>query len=327
MQPAMNQKHTVIMGLILATLMSGVVAAVVVQERKQREPRKVKRVKRPQFTERDWDGIYFENLFEQGLVGARPEPQVGPAKTVAVTPGESDSEADTSGKFVWSTYLAGSTLEDEVKTIQAQLAKDVTTPVKFKSEYAKAHQSFSLLSMIFAVIREYDADVRWKKFAPDAQISFERAAANSRVGTIQAFESCKRRNQDLTEMVRGGNFAASEKAPENLDWSMVVDRNPIMKRLEMSQARLKELTSSENAFKKDTAKVYHESQLVAAMAQVLMRENMQDAEDDDYCSHSKLMCDSALSAAKACQTQNYDDVSKAVNTIGQSCSNCHDEWR
>lgn len=100
-----------------------------------------------------------------------------------------------------------------------------------------------------------------------------------------------------------------------------------MKRLEISQARLKQLTSSEDAFKKGIPQVYHESQLVAAMAQVLMRENMQDADDEDYCSHSKLMCDSATKAAKACQTQNYDEVSTAVNTIGQSCSNCHDEWR
>lgn len=200
----MNLKPYLIVGLIFVTVVSGAVAAVVVQERQKRQPRKVQRVKRPQFTERDWDGIYFENLFEQGLVGARPAPQIGPAKGATV-PGKGEAEsAGAAGEFAWSSFIAGATIEDEVKAIQAQLAKDVTTPVKFKSEYSKAHQSFSLLSMIFGVIREYDSDVRWKKFAPEAQISFERAAANSRVGTIQAYESCKRRNQDLTEMVRGG---------------------------------------------------------------------------------------------------------------------------
>lgn len=321
----MNSKPLLILTLIFATVVSGAFAAVVVQ-RKQREPRKVKRVKRPQFSERDWDGIYFENLFEQGLVGARPKPQKGGADTGNQSTASTETPA-ADKKFAWSTFIGSSTIEDEVKAIQLQLAKDVTTPIKFKSEYDKAHQSFSLLSMLFAVIREYDDDVRWQKYAPEAQISFERAAANSRVGTIQAYESCKRRNEDLSEMVRGGTFAASEKAPDALEWSVVIDRNPVMRRLETAQARLKELTSNENVFKKDVATVYHESQMVALMAQVLMRENMQDAEDDDYCSHSELMCNSANAAVKGCQTQNYEEVSKAVNVIGQSCSNCHDDWR
>ena len=99
--------------------------------------------------------------------------------------------------------ISRSTVEDEVKRLQKQLSLDVTTPGKFKSDYAKAHQSFSILSMLFAVIAEYDEDVRWKKFAAEAQVSFEKAAANSRVGTIQAYESCRRRLEELTDMVRG----------------------------------------------------------------------------------------------------------------------------
>ena len=56
--------------LIVTCIVSGAVASTVMQERKTK---KVTRIKRPTFTQRDWDGIYFENLFEEGLVGDRPK--------------------------------------------------------------------------------------------------------------------------------------------------------------------------------------------------------------------------------------------------------------
>jgi hypothetical protein len=321
----MNRETLIIFALVIATSLSGALAAVAVQERKTK---KVTRVKRPQFTQRDWDGIYFEDLFEEGLVGDRPK-RVDPGQQLStngqVAGGSSSESADR--VFAWSRYISGSTIEDEVKLIQAQLAKDITTPVKFKSEYDNAHQSFSILSMLFGIIREYDGDVRWKKFAGEAQASFERAAANSRVGTIQAYESCKRRKGDLEEMVRGGNFAGREKPPEQLDWSIVVDRTPIMVRLQQSRDALKQLTAAKGAFTSDVEKVYHESQLVAALAQTLVRENMMDIDDDEYVEFAKSMSGSANQLTEACENQGYESAATAANLMGQACDNCHDGRR
>lgn len=324
----MKHNSLLIFGLVSAVFVSGTVAAVVVQDRQnRREARKVKRVKRPQFTEQDWDGIYFENLFKEGLVGERPNPQTGPAIKPTQTVEASADDTGNSEGFAWSKQISGSTLEDEVKALQGQLAKDVTTPVKFKSEYAKAHQSFSILSMIFGIIREYDADVRWKKYAPAAQASFQKAAANSRVGTSQAFQSCKTRSEDLQGMIRGDNFAGTEKPAEELDWSLVIDRNPIMNRLETSRVRLKLMTSNKGEFEKEISSVFHESQIVAAMAQTLLKENMPEAEEESYLEYAQSMTKAARQAAEACKTRNFDEVSKAVNLINQSCSNCHDDWK
>jgi hypothetical protein len=180
--------------------------------------------------------------------------------------------------------------------------------------------------MVFAIVREYDDEVRWKKFAGEAQASFERAAANSRVGTIQAYESCKRRKGDLEEMVRGGNFASDDKAPETLDWSTVVERSPIMDRLDESRTRLKQLTSSKGEFSKGIDKVTHEAQLVAAIAMVLTRENMTDADDDGYVEYAMAMNKAALEIRDACRNQDYELASRAANTVIQSCDDCHGEW-
>ena len=324
----MCRETLIVWFFIVSTFAGGTIAANQVQERKSK---KVTRVKRPKFSEKEWDGIYFRNLFEDGLVGPRPA-QLSPGEAGSTTkpggfdsPGDEPTTSETSSK--WSGLVSATTIEDEVKAIQKRLAMEVTTPVKFKSEYSKAHQSFSMLSMLFGIVREYDSEVRWKRFANEAQISFERAAANSRVGTIQAYESCKRRKGDLEEMVRGGNFNASEKAPEELDWSAVVDRSPIMKRLQASRELLKQLSSNEKEFSDGTEKIFHESELVAAMGYALMMENMTDADDDGYLELSKAMLEAANQTKNACLHQDYDAASTAINLIDQSCNNCHDEWK
>lgn len=324
----MCRETLIVWFLIFSTFAGGTIAATQVQERKSK---KVTRVKRPKFSEKEWDGIYFRNLFEDGLVGPRPA-QLTPGESVANknTGGFESAGGDTTTSETasqWSGLVSATTIEDEVKSIQKRLAMEVTTPVKFKSEYSKAHQSFSILSMLFGIVREYDSEVRWKRFANEAQISFERAAANSRVGTIQAYESCKRRKGDLEEMVRGGNFNASEKAPEELDWSAVIDRSPIMKRLQESKELLKQLSSNEKEFSGGTEKIFHESELIAAMGHALMMENMTDADDDGYLDLSKSMIEAANQTKNAVMNNDYEAASTAINLIDQSCNNCHDEWK
>jgi len=324
----MCRETLIVWFLIFSTFAGGTIAATQVQERKSK---KVTRVKRPKFSEKEWDGIYFRNLFEDGLVGPRPA-QLTPGESVTNknTGGFESAGGDTNTSEIasqWSGLVSATTIEDEVKSIQKRLAMEVTTPVKFKSEYSKAHQSFSMLSMLFGIVREYDSEVRWKRFANEAQISFERAAANSRVGTIQAYESCKRRKGDLEEMVRGGNFNASEKAPEELDWSAVIDRSPIMKRLQESKELLKQLSSNEKEFSGGTEKIFHESELIAAMGYALMMENMTDADDDGYLDLSKSMIEAANQTKNAVMNNDYEAASTAINLIDQSCNNCHDEWK
>ena len=324
----MCRENWIVWFLIFSTFAGGTIAATQVQERKSK---KVTRVKRPKFSVKDWDGIYFKNLFEDGLVGPRPAQLTPGISATSIKPtGFESSEGNTAtveSSSQWSGLVSATTIEDEVKEIQKRLGMEVTTPVKFKSEYSKAHQSFSMLSMLFGIVREYDSEVRWKRFASEAQISFERAAANSRVGTIQAYESCKRRKEDLAEMVRGGNFNESEKAPEELDWSAVIDRSPIMKRLQVSKDLLKQLSSNEKEFSGGTEKIFHESELIAAMGYALMMENMTDADDDGYLDLAKSMIDAAKQTKNACLNQDYESAATAINLIDQSCNNCHDEWK
>jgi hypothetical protein len=326
MHKSIHLHRILVLGLIVCSLVSTAVAAVVVQERKTK---KVQRIKRPNFTQRDWDGVYFEDLFAQGLRGDRPASSMPGTRP---TPGGSEPTdvADTNsteGQFAWSKVISRATIEDEIKTIQNSLATDITTPVKFKSDYAKINRSFSMLSMLFAIIREYDADVRCKEDGSQAQASFAVAAANSRVGTIQAYNSCKRRRDMLTDLVRGGNFPEDEKPMVDMDWSKVVDRTPLMKRLEESMNQIKTLTSSKGEFSGDSETLLRELEMVSAIGLILNRENMTDADDDGYAEFAVTMQQSAAKGATATKNGDYEGASQAANKIGQSCADCHSEWR
>ncbi len=317
--------------LVVASVLAGsVIAMAFPQEAPKR--RKVTRVRRPVFTDRDWDGIYFEDVFRDGLVGNRPkkiEPgtSTNPSSVAGTNSNPAENSNVDSGDFVWSDTIPDFVIEDEVKRLQQNLEQEVTSPGKFKSEYSKARQSFSMLSMMFAIIRQYDGDVRWKRHGPQAQVAFARTAANARVGSQQAYQSAKRRKDDLAEIIRGGNFEANEEIPEVLEWPLVVDRSPMMVRLQESIDKIRPMMASKLEFSKNVETIEHEASLIAAMGEILTREGMDEADDDDYVALSKQMLTASKQVAEAAKNENYELASPAFNSVTQSCSNCHEDWR
>ncbi len=336
----MNRRPALRLTCIALSLAVGTVGAVVTQDN---TPRRITRVERPVFTEKDSDGIYFDNLFADGLAGDRPVPLTGqtarnnaggtnsttsqlPSDTLPST-GSNSPEAGQGG-LIWSTVLPSEVIEDEVKALQQALTRDVTTPGKFSSDYRKARQSFSILSMLFAVIRDYDTDeVRWKDSAAHAQTSFERAAANARVGSAQSYQSAKNKLADLSGLIRGESIPEDEAPPDEIDWGRVVDRSPLMRRLEIAKDTVKPLLSSRPEFTNNLVIILHESSLIAAMGHVIGDENSDDGDDESYAEMAKEMASAAVALSEASRSGDYDEASVAFGLIGKSCQDCHADWR
>ena len=284
--------------------------------------KKVKRVKRPVFSERDSNGIYFGNVFDDAIVGERPNPMVADAQMPKDSIG--DSGNGSSDGFVWSDYISGDVIETEIKRLQKKLSQQVTSPGKFKTEYKDARYSFQVLSMLFGIIVEHDQDVRWKRIANLAQPSFAIASKNARRGDSDSYNYAVARRDDLAEVVRGGNMSSNEKAVDEIVWGDAVHRSPLMKRMQDSVDLVKPLLSTREEFEANRDEISHEASLLAAMAEILAKESMDDAEEEDYVVYAKSMS----SAARLMVTSNnYEAVSEGFNQVNQSCSNCHDEWR
>ena len=314
--------------LVIAIFLAGVFTVSVFA---QKERSKIKRAKRPTFSADDKDS-YFKNIFKDGLVGPRPKNLAASPKSSASGSsggGDSTSSNESAESYAWSSIISATAIEDEVKSIKIKLEEPLKSQTKFNGGgFKQSRLNYSMLAMLFAIISEYDGDVRFKKFAHGARDAFARCAANSSTSTPQSFKQAKERKLDLQEILSGGKVDFGNKAEPKTDWSNVCDRTPLMQRLETSAfERLKPFTSSATEFSSNIDEIEQEANIVAAIAEVLSREGMEDSIEEDYTVHAVKMKEGALAILKAIENDDHEAASKAVGVITLSCDSCHEDWQ
>ena len=251
----------------------------------------IKRAKLPDFKNRqDLKIIFFDN--PQARLNGPRQINTAPMNTAGANP-VNPTDGNNGGPSVtgeWASLISNTTLEDEIKATKLEIDKVVGIPGKFKGgDYQFARLHFSTLAAMFGVIAEYDGDVRWKQQALGARDAFGKVAANCKVGTDASYNESKLRKADLEDLV-GGASPDLKPNPDDFTWGKLMDRAPIMQRLEIAlEERLKPQTSDAGAFEDNVESVMHEAELVAAMAEILMKPEMEDGEDEDYMSFSNRM--------------------------------------
>jgi hypothetical protein len=232
------------------------------------------------------------------------------------------------GEYAWSKLISAAAIEDEIKARKLDVDKDVNTPTDFAGKgYKAARRHLTVLATMFAIAGEYDGDVRWKKDAPAARDLLARTAANAKVGTEQVYKEAKLRKQELQDLVGGGGFPGKE-AEAKADWKAVCARAPLMQRLEIAhQTNLQPWTANKGEFSGNKDKVTHEAQLIAALAEVIQKDGMEDSDNDEYKKFAAKMKAAALEIVEATKLDSYDKARAAVGEIGQACSKCHEGFR
>jgi hypothetical protein len=67
--------------------------------------------------------------------------------------------------------------------------------------------------------------------------------------------------------------------------------------------------------------------MVAAIGEVLIQPEMDEAEEDGYRDFAIAMRDAAIDVANGVRNGNFEAASQGINAIAQSCTDCHGEWR
>jgi hypothetical protein len=302
-------------------------AAWVLGQAKGKTP--IRRAQPPVFTKAD---PFFEDAFGS-LSGQRPA-NLGQAAAPNLTAGATSpspstaSDAGGSPGAGWSTWISGAALEDEIKAQKLQAEKNITTPSDFNGNgYKNARRDFSMVALIFAIIGEYDGDVRWKKEAPSQRDAFARTAANAKVGTTGVYNEAKLRKQDLSDLI-GGQTVETKEAEAAPKWGEVVSRSPLMQRLELNtDAKIKAWTSSGDAFEENLEALQHEAQIFTVIGEVLKKEGLEDSDDEEYRKLADLLVGASRDLTKACKEKNFEAASKAASAITVSCDKCHESYR
>jgi hypothetical protein len=303
---------------------------LLVAQTKGKKP--IKRAEPPKVEHRP--EIFFGDAFKEGLSGPRPTNLSQPTKAVAGNPGASSTPTDGSSAAAdsagsgWSAIVSAAAVEDEIKALKLMVDADVTTPSAYASGHKAGRRDFTMLAMLFAIAGEYDGDVRWKKDAPAARDLFARTAANSKVGTQQAYNEARLRKQELQDLVGGQSPYEGKVADAKVQWSSVCDRPPMMQHLELIfDPRVKAAVSDEGNFKSSIEKLSHDAEILAAVGTVLAKEGMADADSDEYKAFCEVLKKSGREIVEACKNKNYATASSAVSAIAKACNDCHELYR
>ncbi|QDU30808.1 hypothetical protein ETAA8_59570 [Anatilimnocola aggregata] len=298
-----------------------------------KQPKVVRRAQPPKFDKPD--STYFADAFKEGLTGERPG-NLGVAAAAVVSTGGntgSPTAAPAGNTGVagsgWAALVSPATLEDAVKTLKLQIDTGVTTPSEFAGKgYKAARRDFSVMAMTFAIIGEYEGDVRWKKDAPAARDAFAQTAANAKVGTQGVYNEAKKRKEELQDLIGGANPFEGKSAEPKATWGSVCNRSPLMQHLEnVWEPKLKPALSDKGQFAANIDKILLDAELFAAIGAVLAKEGMEDADTSEYTALCDKLKNASTEIVEACKTKDFDRASKASIEIGKSCVECHENYR
>ncbi|HKD37544.1 MAG TPA: hypothetical protein VKB78_12115 [Pirellulales bacterium] len=285
-----------------------------------------------------WDQRTLDKFFSDArstLEGERPNfnnAASSPSKTNSPDKSTGPSAPDNTaaaGDFAWSKIVSPESLQDEIKSYQNLVKDDVKNPSAFKGEgFKRARRNFSMLAVAFAVIAEYDGDVRWKNQALVARDLFAKAGFNCKVATDQSFNDAKGRADDLIGLVRGETLPATGNPEAKTQWAKVANRPPLMNRLELAQQnRIAVWTANAGDFTKNLEAIYREAQIVAVLAEVIQREGYDFTDDNSYKGFARDLEKHALEVAEAAKSKNFDQARLAAGELAKACSNCHGSFR
>ncbi|MCG8648563.1 MAG: cytochrome c [Pirellulales bacterium] len=290
-----------------------------------------RRAPAPKFSEKELDGVFFEDL-SRAFRGDRPtlsairksSQSVVASANVNVGGGPDNANA---GSDVWSGLISPASLEDEIKRVKLHYDSVVTTPAAFNGGgYLEARLDLTVLATMFAVITEHSGDVRWKDQAAAARDLLARTAFNCKAGSTQVYNEAKLRKADLQDLISGSGLSGREAEPEN-DWSMIADRSPLMRYSEAVFDSLKDASRNANSVKANGDQIRREAELISVFGEVLTKEGMDEADDDDYSKLSRDMVEASKAAVAALERGDTDAVRKSVAAIRQRCDACHNEYR
>ncbi len=292
------------------------------------EPRP-RRAGPPKFDKTRVSRTFFDNVFPQTR-GARPPMHEGlQSKPLDGMPQPTlPAQAATNGQAPWSRIVSATTLEDEIKALKREIDKTVTTPGEFAGRgHQAARRAFSSLACLFAVIAQYDSDVRWKTDAAGMRDQAARTAANLKAGgSIQVYQEAKKRKQDLDDLIRGSRLQLTgSPQPE---WGRVVDRAILMQWLQSRlEQNLKQWTNSKTEFSSRANKLKHEAELTATIGRLLAQQGTEDADDTEYQAFCTMLEQGGTRTKQAVQTGDIGAAQQGVVQISRSCVDCHENYR
>ena len=261
---------------------------------------------------------FFDDAREH-LVGERPKHQA----EQPATPPNAEETTDAT-KQNWSKLIDAETLTAEIKRLHNQLATTLRKSSNFQGGgNLVCQRDFGLLAVLFGVIDKFDGGVRWQRSAKQMQLRCLQAGKNCKAASAQSFSAAKEMHALLGELLRG-----QAPAGETTSQPELVDQNLLMQSMEQAiKERLKPALANQREFRKRSQLAFEQAQLLAVLAEVIQQEGYDYADDDTYLVQARQLRKATQDLTQAARDKNYEAARAAAGRVGQSCSNCHEDYR
>lgn len=93
------------------------------------------------------------------------------------------------------------------------------------------------------------------------------------------------------------------------------------------EGRLKKWLANKGEFKAHSDEVRHESQVVAAIADVIGREGFEYWDDESYAKCAHDLRQAAAEVSAAVETDNFEQAQQANSRMTKACADCHEGFR
>jgi cytochrome c556 len=275
----------------------------------------------PKWTDADLEPFFSDA--RDALVGARPTDQSGALGDEAgkVAPAEV-------APFLWSEVVDADALDAEVKGAALRLEQPLANPAVFKEGgHNHCRAEFALLAVLFAIIEEYDGDVRWQRDAGALREAFARASANCQTASDKSYAEAGLRRGDLADVIRGARVGRQAPPPVG-KWSTLAERKMLMQRMQRGlQERVNPGLADARSFAQAAADVRHEAEMLAVLAEIIHREDYEYWDDETFQEYSRELGAAAAELSRAAAEENYEAARAAAGRASQACAACHDGYR
>ena len=258
-----------------------------------------------------------------GAAGAEvmPESEVtgGPVAAEAAASSE-DGDASTD----WATLLPPDQLDEQVKAVLARLEDRTRDVGTYNNAYLEIPPQAAELAALFAV----GGRVGGVPWADNAAALSEKAFQITDAGFLRRGAGGHRQVSDplktIDALLNGGGRATDAEPGEFAD---TTDFDLLMKRFQAGTDSLKSLASSPALLSANQADVAREARVLALLSAVTNDESHGWSFDESFKTMSRVMTDAALATSEAAESGDFDAFDAARRALGQTCSNCHGEFR
>lgn len=280
-----------------------------------------------------WDRATRERFLPDvpARLGPRPTPVAAAAPRAAediAAPPPNQAPADAAATASWSAVISAETLEDEIKAVSARLGDALKSATKFKSGgFQQARVEFTWLAVLLEAVSQFDGQVRWQASAAALRDGAARAGRNCKAASDATYKEAKRRAEELGELLRGQRLDGPQ-AGAGAAWPEIVDRPPLMQRLETVQREaLVPATADAAEFRRRRGEVLQMAQVLALLSRVIEHPDYEYSAEESYQAAASELAQAANDISAAAQADHFERVQQAVRRAGQACDNCHTNFR